>query len=259
MYVAEGFTVRFGSRTILDKVNLTLTPGKVTVVIGPNGAGKSTLLKAMAGERRPDAGSVTLHGRDVYRTPPRELAARRAVLAQSVSLSAPFSVDEIVRLGIPAMVRTEAADALVARGLAAVDMRETGPRPITQLSGGEQQRIHAARVLIQLWVHGNDEARYLLLDEPTTHLDPAHQLLLLKLAREHAVAGGGVMAILHDLNLALAVADEIAVLHRGRIIAHGPPETTLTEALVADVYGVPFAMIESGGRRWVIPRFGKAV
>jgi iron complex transport system ATP-binding protein len=254
MYAAEGVSVRIGTRTILEDVDLALSPGRITVVIGPNGAGKSTLLKAMAGERRPAAGSIKLNGRNVYQMRPHDLATGRAVLAQSVSLSAPFTVDEIVRLGIPASVRPDVADLLVLRGLAAIDLPDAGLRPITHLSGGEQQRVHAARVLIQLWSQGDsDDPRYLLLDEPTTHLDPAHQLLLMKLARNHADSGGGVLAILHDLNLAAAVADEIAVLHRGRIVASGPPESVMTEALMSDVYGVAFRAVEVDGRRWVAP------
>jgi iron complex transport system ATP-binding protein len=254
MYEAVGVTVRLGGRTILDGVNLAVAPGKIVVVIGPNGAGKSTLLKAMAGERRPASGRVELHRRDVYQLAPPILAAGRAVLAQSLGLSAPFSVDEVVRLGIPSSVRVKDADALVARALAAVELPDTGPRRITHLSGGEQQRVHAARVLIQLWAQGDGGApRYLLLDEPTTHLDPAHQLLLLRLARDHARAGGGVLAILHDLNLAASVADEIAVLHRGTIVATGAPEKVITAEMLAEIYNVRLAVVDVAGRRFVIP------
>lgn len=254
MYEARGITVRYGRRTVLDAADLALAPGRITVVVGPNGAGKSTLLRVMAGERRPEAGSVILNGVPVASQSAASLAAQRAVLAQSIALSAPFTVDEIVRLGIPAHVRRAETDALVTRALAAVELPGEEARPITHLSGGEQQRIHAARALAQLWAQPQDGTpRYLLLDEPTAHLDPAHQLLLMKLARTHAANGGGVLAILHDLNLALAVADQIAVLSHGCVMASGAPDTLITPELLGEVYGVPFRIINDGGRRWVAP------
>jgi iron complex transport system ATP-binding protein len=239
MYEAEGISVQIGGKTIVEAVDLTVPAGKVTALIGPNGAGKSTLLRVMAGERRPSAGAIRLHGRDLSAYTPAALARYRSVLAQSVTLAFPFSVGDVVRLGLPARTLAARAAALEERALGAVGMEAYGDRPASDLSGGEQQRVHLARVLVQLWAAEDDgRARYLLLDEPTASLDLSHQLLVLKLAREHAAAGGGVLAVLHDLNLAAMIADEIVALDRGRVIARGAPEQVITDRLMADTYGV---------------------
>ncbi|MCB1394117.1 ATP-binding cassette domain-containing protein, partial [Nitrobacter sp.] len=166
----------------------------------------------------------------------------------------PFSVSEIARLGAPPATDTATLDALVVRALAAVHMAEAAGRPITQLSGGEQQRVHLARVLVQLWAQPDDgDARYLLLDEPTAHLDPAHQVLAASLARAHATAGGGVLAVLHDVNLAAGIADEIIVMQDGALVAHGPPDAILDEHLLGDVFSIPFHTIADNGRRVLMP------
>lgn len=254
MFAAEDVTVHIGRRAIVAGISLAVRPGRVVAVIGPNGAGKSTLLRAMAGERRPSSGRVTLNGAPLADLDAAALASRRAVLAQSLALTAPFPVDAIMRLGIPNTVRESVAAALVERGLAAVDMADAVDRPITHLSGGEQQRIHAARVLVQLWSRPKDYGpRYLLLDEPTSHLDPAHQHMVMGLARAHAGDGGGVLAVLHDLNLAAAVADDIAVLNHGRLVAFGPAAEVMRPELLQDVYGIAFAVVPDGGDLWIRP------
>ncbi len=226
-------------KVILDRVDLALEPGRVTVLIGPNGAGKSTLLKVMAGGRRASAGGVTLHGRDIAAWRPADLAGMRSVLSQSVSVAFAFRVDEVVRLGLPAHVLRPQADALVAETLDRVGLADFATRDVTTLSGGEQQRVHLARTLVQLAVvSGDSRARYLLLDEPTSGLDLAHQLLVVEIARSHAAMGGGVLAVLHDLNLAALAADRIVALDRGRIVADGAPHEVITDRLLADTYRV---------------------
>jgi iron complex transport system ATP-binding protein len=239
MYAASGITASVRGKVLLDCVDLDLAPGKVTVLIGPNGAGKSTLLNVMAGGRRGTAGQVMLHGRDLAAWPPAELAALRSVLSQSVSVAFAFRVDEVVRLGLPAAVARAEGDRLVAEALGRVGLLGLAARDCTTLSGGEQQRVHLARALVQLGASpGDTRARYLLLDEPTSGLDLAHQLLVVAIAREHAAAGGGVLAVLHDLNLAALAADRIVALDRGRIVADGAPEEVITDRLLADTYRV---------------------
>ncbi len=239
MYAASGVTVAVRGKVLLDSVDLDLAPGKVTVLIGPNGAGKSTLLGVMAGGRRATAGRVTLHGRALPAWPPAELAAMRSVLSQSVGVAFAFRVDEVVRLGLAAGVPRQRADGLVGGALERVGLAGFASRDCTTLSGGEQQRVHLARALVQLAAAPGDPcARYLLLDEPTSGLDLAHQLLVVEIARAHARAGGGVLAVLHDLNLAALAADRIVALDRGRIVADGVPGEVITDRLLADTYRV---------------------
>jgi iron complex transport system ATP-binding protein len=239
MYAARGVSVAVRGKVLLDRVDLDLAPGKVTVLIGPNGAGKSTLLNVIAGGRRAGSGRVTLHGRDLAAWPPAELAAMRSVLSQSVSVAFAFRVDEVVRLGVPAAVSRAEADRMIAGGLARVGLVGFAHRDCTTLSGGEQQRVHLARALVQLAAApGDARARYLLLDEPTSSLDLAHQLLVVEVARAHAAAGGGVLAVLHDLNLAALAADRIVALDRGRIVADGAPAEVITDRLLAETYRV---------------------
>jgi iron complex transport system ATP-binding protein len=150
------------------------------------------------------------------------------------------TVDEVVAFGLPPGLSGARGRAAAGRALDAVGMAAMGERIVTSLSGGEQQRVHLARVLAQLAGDpGDTRARFLLLDEPTASLDLAHQLLVLKLAREHAAAGGGVLAVLHDLNLAAMAADEVLAMEAGRVVARGRPDEVITDRLLAEVYGVP--------------------
>jgi iron complex transport system ATP-binding protein len=238
MYEASGISFTIGGRRLLDAVDLRLSPGRVVGLIGPNGAGKSTLLKIMAGEHRPSAGSIRLFDRELRDYPPAELARLRSVLAQSVTIAFPFDVDEVVRLGLPPHLPRARADQLVGRALDAVGLVAEAGRQCPSLSGGEQQRVHLARVLVQLWAADDGRARYLLLDEPTSSLDPSHQLLVMRVACAHAEAGGGVLAVMHDLNLAAMAADELVALHRGRVVTRGTPAEVITNQLMRDVYGI---------------------
>lgn len=241
-------------KLLLDRVDLDLAPGTVTVLIGPNGAGKSTLLRAMAGGRRATSGRVTLHGRDLATWSPAALAAMRAVLSQSVGVAFAYRVEEVVRLGLPADVSRPRADTLVEEALGRVGLAGFAARDCTTLSGGEQQRIHLARTLVQLAAApGDGRARYLLLDEPTSGLDLAHQLLVVRIAREHAAAGGGVLAILHDLNLAALAADRVVALDRGRIVADGTPAEVITDRLLTDTYRVGLRVNVAPARVFVLP------
>jgi iron complex transport system ATP-binding protein len=236
MYVARSIGLRLGTGTILSGVDLSLEPAKVVALVGPNGAGKSSLLKVIAGERPPTAGEILLDGRPLADWTPSALARRRAVLPQAVTLAFPFTVNEVVALGLPPGLTRMEAGVYVDRALDATDMIDLAARRYDELSGGERQRVQLARVLAQAWNAG--ENSYLLLDEPTTNLDLAHQLLTLRLAREHADGGGGVLIVLHDLNLAAMAADEIVALKGGARIAAGVPAEIMTNDLIAALYGV---------------------
>jgi iron complex transport system ATP-binding protein len=236
MYVAENIRVKAGSKMILDGASLALPPGKIVAIVGPNGAGKSTLMKVMAGERRFEAGAVTLDGKALSQWDAATLAKRRAVLPQSVFVAFPFLAAEIVALGLPQYFPRKETAVLVERALLAVDMWPAREQNYETLSGGERQRVQFARVLAQLWAHGGQG--YLLLDEPTASLDLPHQLATLKIAREHANSGGGVLAVLHDLNLAVMAADEIVAMREGRVIARGAPKEIVTDELIHALYEV---------------------
>jgi iron complex transport system ATP-binding protein len=210
----------------------------VVAIVGPNGAGKSTLLKLVAGELRPSAGEILLDERSLSDWPIASLARRRSVLPQAAEVVFPFLVSEVVALGVSQGLTARQADALVRDALAAVELEEFAARLYGSLSGGEKQRVQLARVLAQLWASASGEGGYLLLDEPTTSLDIAHQLLTLRLARAHARAGGGVMMILHDINLACMAADEIVALKDGCRVAAGAPRDIVTSDLIAALYGV---------------------
>jgi len=236
MYAARDISFFVGSKAILDSASVVVAPGKVVAIVGPNGAGKSTLLKVLAGEERHFKGSVTLEESDLKNWDPVSLARKRAVLPQAVVVAFPFLSREIVALGLPQYFSRSEGEKLIARALQAVDLLQFSERVYETLSGGERQRVQLARVLVQLWANGGKG--YLLLDEPTSALDLPHQLATLRIARQHADAGGGVLAILHDINLAAMAADEIVAMRDGRVIASGPPAEVVTDGLIRALYGV---------------------
>lgn len=233
---ASHIDLHIGSRQILFDVTFTARSGAFTAICGPNGSGKSTLLKALTAEL-PAEGDIQLNGWSLDRYRPWQLASLRAVLPQSVTLAFPFSVIEVVRLGLGA--GPYAAEAEIAHeALARVDLDGYAQRSYQLLSGGEQQRVQLARVLAQVW-HPRTEtgARWLLLDEPVSSLDIAHQLTVMDIARDFARAGGGVVAVMHDLNLTAMYADHIHMMAGGRTAASGPPAEVLTDATLSQVYG----------------------
>lgn len=236
-FSVDGVTVRVGAKTLVDGVSLDVAPGEIVALVGPNGAGKSTLLRVLSGELKPRAGTVLLKQRPIANYPPRELALRRAVLSQSVNVVFPFTVAEVVRMGA-GDVRGRHVDALSHAALVEMDLADLSERIITTLSGGEQQRAHFARVLVQLALaeeaHGPGA---LLLDEPTSSLDLKHQLDFLDAVSRCARRGVAVIIILHDLNLAAMVANRIAVLDGGRLVAIGAPRETITDDMMLRVFG----------------------
>ncbi|MFB7515386.1 heme ABC transporter ATP-binding protein [Streptomyces sp. NPDC056144] len=232
---AVGLRVSLGGRTVLDGVGIEVRAGEVLALVGPNGAGKSTLLAALAADLVPDAGEVRIGGMPAGRRPAGELALRRAVLPQAAALAFPFPVEEVVRMGRAPWAGTgrETEDeAAVAAAMAATGVGAFAARPFSALSGGERARVALARVLAQ-------RAGLLLLDEPTAALDLRHQELVLRVCRERAAAGDAVVVVLHDLGLAAAYADRVAVLHGGRIAADGPPGEVLGAELLSRVYRQP--------------------
>lgn len=259
MYVIRTASVIRSGRPIVNRIDTVFEPGRLTVVAGPNGAGKSTLLKLLARELTPSRGDVELNGRPLSSYPVAELARRRAVLPQESHLAFPFTVLEVVRLAHAAIAPGEAReeDEQAIRALRSVGLGDHGSRSYQTLSGGEQQRVQLARVLTQLRASGlRDEPGFLLLDEPISNLDVKHQVDIFRLVRGLADQGTGVVAILHDLNIAAMFADRLIVMKDGAIAADGPPRAALTDDLLESVFGLPLRVCRTpaDGTAFVLPQ-----
>lgn len=243
----EARAVRFerAGRALVDGASIDARAGEVLGVVGPNGAGKTTLLGLLAGDLRPSVGEVIFDGAPMSRWSESDLARRRAVMAQSTEVAFAFTVLEIVLFGrAPFGARESAADVALAReAIARVGLELLADRAYPTLSGGEQQRVHLARALAQISLGRGeaspDRSRALLLDEPTSSLDPAHQHRTLGAAREIAGRGLAVVAVLHDLNLAARYCDRVALMHRGRLVRVGAPRDVFEPGRLEDVFEIP--------------------
>ncbi|MCX7620034.1 MAG: heme ABC transporter ATP-binding protein [Acidimicrobiales bacterium] len=230
-------------RVVCDGIDLDVTAGELLVLAGPNGAGKSTLLGALAGDLRPSAGETILFGRPAWRWTPIELARRRALLPQRVSVTFPFTVEQIIRMGRAPWARTPAEDdddRIVREVLERYEIGHLSGRAYTTLSGGEQARVAMARVDAQ-------RTSLVLLDEPTAALDIRHQQLVLQRARALAADGAAVVVVLHDLNQAGWCADRIALLDEGRVATLGPVNSVLTPGTLSAVYRYPIEVHQRSG------------
>ncbi len=235
MLKAQDITVKLGRVEILHNVSFEAHPGQLTAIVGPNGSGKTTLLRAMTGDIE-YSGQVTLNGRDIKTARAWELASERAVLPQATPLAFPFTVHEVVRLGLTNGVAADKAG-LVLRALQRVGLAGFEGRFYQELSGGEQQRVQLARVLSQVWEPvAENTPRWLFLDEPVSALDIGHQLQVMQIAKNYADAGGGVIAVMHDLNLTAMFADSIALISEGSVLCQAAPETVLQDALLSRAY-----------------------
>ena len=256
MLAADRVSLEIDGVRLVREVTVRVQPGRVIAIMGPNGAGKSTLLRLLAGDVAPDSGSITFDGQPLGSVPIIERARRRAVVPQRSSIAFGFSVLETVLIGrYPhGGDYSRTADIRIARhSLARAGVAEFESRLVPTLSGGEFARVVLARALAQ--IDGNVGPSYLLLDEPTGALDPAHQHHVLRLmrdmARENAV---GVLIILHDLNLAARYADEIVFMRYGSVTARGSADEVLTPALIAATFDVEAIVVPhpSGSRPVIV-------
>ncbi|MDQ1205394.1 heme ABC transporter ATP-binding protein [Microbacterium sp. SORGH_AS_0862] len=247
----EGVGFRIGSVTILDGITMEIAYGRLVALVGPNGAGKSSLLSLLSGDVPPSSGTVLLEGDPLARIRPRELARRRSVLLQSNQVAFSFTAYDVVEMGRAPWIGAEHGDdeTAIAAAMAQADVTHLCERVYASLSGGEKARTSLARVLAQ-------DTPIVMLDEPTAALDLRHQEDVLRIARDLARTGRAVVVVLHDLSLAAAYADEIAMIAGGRLVASGPPADVLTEARIAEVYGTPVRVIADAdtGRPIVLPR-----
>jgi iron complex transport system ATP-binding protein len=250
---ATRVTAAYGSRVVLRDCCFAMGSGEIVAIVGPNGAGKSTLLRVLAGLIRPSAGRVSLDGEDLTVLSRSAVARKIAVVPQIFDTLFPFTVREVVALGrtarLGAFGRGSADDvAAVDRAISELELEALAARRIDRLSGGERQRAVLAMALAQ-------ETAVLLLDEPTVHLDPGHQLATLELLRALGTRRQlAVCAVLHDLNLASAFASRIVALADGRIVRDGTPFEVLDADLVESVFGEGLEVVARDGHPTVLPR-----
>ncbi len=233
---AENVTLRYDDITVVDSASVAIPDGKITTIIGANGCGKSTLLRSLVRLKAPDSGTVILDGQSIQHFPTRDVAKKLGLLAQQSTAPGSITVEELVMRGRfphqgflqpPSRKDREAVEQALERA----GVTELRDRQVDQLSGGQRQRAWIAMVLAQ-------ETPILLLDEPTTYLDIAHQLQIVELVRElNALDGRTIVMVLHDINEALRVSHHIVAMKAGRILAQGPPEDIVTAELLREVYG----------------------
>lgn len=252
---AEAVTLGYGDRTIVDGLDLQLPPGRVTAIVGANACGKSTLLKAMARLLTPTSGHVLLDGKAIHRMPTKQVARVLGLLPQSPVAPDGIAVSDLVSRGRHphqgALARwTRTDDAAVARALEATDTAHLADRHVDELSGGQRQRVWIAMALAQ-------ETDVLLLDEPTTFLDIAHQVEVLDLcSRLRIERGYTLVAVLHDLNMACRYATHLVAMRDGAVAAEGAPAEVITADRVEEVYGLACRVIADPetGTPLVIPK-----
>jgi iron complex transport system ATP-binding protein len=242
---ASHITLKIGKKTILQNVSLAVEPGEFVAIIGPNGAGKSSLFKVLTQEYNFFSGQVTFNGKPYQDWLASELALQIGILPQSSSLNFPFSAFDVVMLGRLPHSTGKARDRNIAKvALHAVDAYHLADAIYPTLSGGEKQRVQLARVLSQIWEPTQaDHLRYFLLDEPTSALDLSHQHLTLKLAKKLTKEHVGVIAILHDLNLAAEYADRIVMLKDGQLFKDGSIQETITPDNIKQLFNIDVNVI----------------
>jgi iron complex transport system ATP-binding protein len=240
---ARELTLGYDAAPVVSELSLEILPGRITALVGPNGCGKSTLLRGLARLVKPRGGAVYLDGDAIQKLPTKQVAARLGLLPQAPVAPEGLTVEDLVARGRyphQSWLRQWAREdeTAVEQALAATAMREMRDRPVDELSGGQRQRAWIAMALAQ-------ETEIMLLDEPTTYLDLAHQVEVLDLLHElNERQGRTIVLVLHDLNQACRYADHLVALRAGRIYAQGAPGETVTEELVREVFGIACRVIE---------------
>ncbi|WP_108666248.1 ABC transporter ATP-binding protein [Euzebya rosea] len=239
---ATGVSLAYDQRLVVDDLDVAVPRGKVTVIVGANACGKSTLLRGLARLLRPTTGTIHLDGHDIHRMPTKAVARRLGLLPQSPIAPSGITVGDLVGRGRQPHQRwfaqwSDADEAAVIEALEATGTSELASRPVDELSGGQRQRVWIAMALAQ-------RTPVMLLDEPTTYLDLAHQIEVLDLLRElNTSHGRTIVLVLHDLNQAARYGDHLIAMRHGRIVAEGPPVEVVTADRVQEVFGLPCRII----------------
>lgn len=247
----ENVGVKLGDRKVIESFSGRFTTGEFVAVVGANGAGKSTLLKTLAGLIAPEHGSVSLNGTPIKSLQPREVARAIAYLPQDRTVHWPLDAERVVALGrLPhrsfASAENDTDKAAISAAMQRMDVMPFAQRPIVALSGGERARVLVARALAQ-------QAKFLIADEPTAGLDPAHTLHLFAEFARIAHEGNTIITAIHDLSMALRYAHRVILLERGRCIADGSAEAVLKNELLAQAFGIETIVTKIGGIPVIVP------
>ena len=237
---SESMSLEIDGGEIVNDINIEVFPGKVLALIGPNGAGKSTILKLLSGDVKPTSGVVKYNDINISNIPFVDRAHIRGVMSQSQTIAFDFSVLEIIEMGwlhSDHDYYTSFYPDVLKQIIEDCELQHLADRKFNTLSGGEQKRVHFARVLLQLWIpEGDIHPRFMLLDEPLANLDIYHELKMLEIIKKHLSKNIGVLLILHDLNTASKFADNIVLMKNGTIVKNGSTIEVLTESILSETY-----------------------
>ncbi|MCZ2460810.1 MAG: ABC transporter ATP-binding protein [Chitinophagales bacterium] len=256
MLSAENIFFKVDSKTLLQETSVSFEEKRFHVIMGPNGAGKSTILKILAGSQKPSGGKIFFHNKELSQYSQNEIARMRAVLSQQYNITFPIATSDMVMMGrypyfktVPSKTDKE----ICKKATAVMQAEDLMERDYNTLSGGEMQKIHMSRILAQIWDTGENENRFLFLDEPVSHLDLKYQHQLLQVAKDMCKRNITVIAILHDVNLSLAYADRILFMKQGRITYEIGDQNEITSAIIKDVFDMDsFIMNPGNGRKPVV-------
>lgn len=235
------------NRPIVNKASIKLLPGELTVILGPNGAGKSSLFKVLSGDIQCRHGNVLYNGKTLSAYKTSQLAQIRAVMPQHSTLSFPFTVQEVVELGLLPL-KNDFKRETVREVMEETQTWHLRDCDYSVLSGGEKQRVQLSRVLVQIW-EKKPYPRFLLLDEPTSSMDIALQHHVLAIIQKIKSRNIAVLAILHDLNLAANYADQVVLMKNGNVVFQGPARKTMTASKLMEVFDHPISVFEGDGHR----------
>ncbi len=251
MYKMENVCFSFGKKNVLKQINLQINQGEFVVLLGCNGSGKSTLLKCFSAALKVDKGEVLYNGKDISHLSMKEKSRKRTVLSQSITVSFPFSVLNIVQLGLfNYMLSEKQKSEIAALYLKKVGLEEYKDTLIQNLSGGQQQRVHIARILCQLH---KERSKIIFVDEPTSALDISYQIAMLDLFKQcQKQSNHSIFCILHDVNLALLYADKIIILDKEEITYMDKNDPYEIKPILEDIYKIPLDILQNGRQHHIV-------